>query len=523
MNPVPLYQQKTGIFGGAASTAHEGALSSRYRTSLPLIWFDSIRTQTPQTRRTLLSNGRYVFNNVPFIRPAFNELVRHTVPLRPRSLSTNREWAKTAQQKFATHARRLDYAGQMTFADMQRMVMISSIVDGDIGSALVSDSRGWPKSAKFGTGWPRVQLIRSHRIGGAYNNDPEISDGVKLDAYGEPISYRVFKNDCTYDADFQDVPARALRLVFKRLWPDQVRGLSLLSPAINEARDAKDLLDFEKVSNKKRTAIAGIVETDEEDPDVTQGGPFGDSATKSYTDASGNQIVGADGKPVARGAVIQQQFQGGEIPHMPRGWKFHELANDQPSTVWQGFLDTLIGFVVSTTDLPPEFLYNAGKISGPYARLIIQKVGRVIEEWQRIMVEQWLDDVWLYVIGGLIGAGELEPDPEWMLVAWQGPRSITIDVGREQAQDRADLFAGRRTEALDCGESGEDDNDHAAQLVIEAKRRVDSAVEVMTYANAKGAEMSFESAMQQIRANVQATGATPSAPQEPQQPTEGGK
>ncbi|MEY4403850.1 MAG: hypothetical protein RIR91_1885, partial [Verrucomicrobiota bacterium] len=49
---------------------------------------------------------------------------------------------------------------------------------------------------------------------------------------------------------------------------------------------------------------------------------------------------------------------------------------------------------------------------------------------------------WGYIIGQGIAAGELPDDPKWADTSWTTPKNVTVDAGRESANDRADVELG---------------------------------------------------------------------------------
>ena len=49
---------------------------------------------------------------------------------------------------------------------------------------------------------------------------------------------------------------------------------------------------------------------------------------------------------------------------------------------------------------------------------------------------------WGYIIGEGIAKGELPDDPKWNKVTWTTPKSVTVDAGRDAANDRNDVEMG---------------------------------------------------------------------------------
>ena len=70
------------------------------------------------------------------------------------------------------------------------------------------------------------------------------------------------------------------------------------------------------------------------------------------------------------------------------------------------------------------------------------KAARVFGKYQNVIIEQFCVPTWGYIIGQGIAAGELPDDPMWNEVSWTTPKSVTVDAGRDAANDRNDVEMG---------------------------------------------------------------------------------
>ena len=89
-----------------------------------------------------------------------------------------------------------------------------------------------------------------------------------------------------------------------------------------------------------------------------------------------------------------------------------------------------------------EFVNDPSKIGGASVRLITAKAARVFGKYQAMLIEQLCKPTWGYIIGQGIADGELPDDPKWNVTSWTTPKSVTVDAGREAANDREDLRLG---------------------------------------------------------------------------------
>jgi hypothetical protein len=81
-------------------------------------------------------------------------------------------------------------------------------------------------------------------------------------------------------------------------------------------------------------------------------------------------------------------------------------------------------------------------LNGPGVRLVIAKMDRIASRHQTILIDNVCNPTWGYVIGDAIARGELPDIEGWEKHSWTTPKRITVDAGREAANDRADVEMG---------------------------------------------------------------------------------
>jgi capsid protein len=132
---------------------------------------------------------------------------------------------------------------------------------------------------------------------------------------------------------------------------------------------------------------------------------------------------------------------GGKLIVLEPGESMTSFQSARPNATFSGFLAALERDI-SQGVLPYEFVGDSSKLGGATVRLITAKAGRVFSKYQTIMIENFCVPTWGYIIGQGIAAGELPDDPDWNRVSWTTPKSVTVDAGREAANDRADVEMG---------------------------------------------------------------------------------
>jgi hypothetical protein len=169
-------------------------------------------------------------------------------------------------------------------------------------------------------------------------------------------------------------------------------------------------------------------------------------------------------------------FIGGKILALAPGERLESFVSNRPNQTFNGFIEYLVRDSVAGV-LPYEFIYDPSAASGASMRLITAKADRVFQHLQQVLINRFLTPVWGYVIGSKIASGELPSCEYWNKVLWTTPKRVTVDAGRDAAQNRADIELGIKTIGENCLEEGE----HFSQLVrrraIEAKMMKDAAKE----------------------------------------------
>ena len=131
---------------------------------------------------------------------------------------------------------------------------------------------------------------------------------------------------------------------------------------------------------------------------------------------------------------------GGKLAVLEPGESLGSLESKRPNGNFVSFLKA-IQSDISRGSIPYEFI-NPSEAGGSALRLIAAKSDRVFSRWQTILIERFIIPIYRYVIGTKIANGELPDSPDWWKVSCTTPKRLTIDAGRDAAQDRADVELG---------------------------------------------------------------------------------
>lgn len=439
--PAPPARRSSS--GGSQMQAGGGGYYEALRTSsdrtpmVPASVYAGIRAVSWGGERVRISAlSRALYDNGGFVGLAVNQIAFYSVPIIPQADSAKPDWNNKAELWFSDWARRADFYGRacIDFWSMQTLICQALDLDGDIGTL-----------ATFESGFPQIQLVEGWKIGAiAPPDDPGLIDGVRMDRKGRVVGYEI-------DSDGKPIPVPAANMMLVRdpCITSPLRGMSPLRRGMNDMRDLRDILGFEKLGVKHNSSLLGVIEggfLDEE-----HGFNLGDSDEKPVE--VGESSVG-DPHTEGEKSLSRADMLGGDIPAVPDGKKFKRVESNRPNAGFTDFLDSLASQFVAGLDIPPAFFLDT-KRTGPNQRAVNGKAQRKFDQRQDVMV-QFVEWVWVRVIGWAIQMGELDAPDGWWRIKAQRPARITIDAGRESREEREDVGRALMTRQEHYGNRSKD-------------------------------------------------------------------
>ena len=440
----------------AAPGYFEALRQSPDRTPVPSMDMQFRSALRSLNRQSLAALGSYLYDNNGAVSYAVDTIANYSVPVRPQAASPNPEWNKQADAYIREWFKRADFTGRFHFDMLQRIICKAVDVDGDIGVMMTSEN-----------GFPQVQLVEGWRIGARMIKDEYTVDGVRIDKKGRVLGFLLgdYMEDRqasrTTQKNYEFVSANEMRLVYD---PDRFcsyRGLTPIRRGSNDIRDAQDIKAFEKTAVKIGSALAAVLETN----GVVEEDVWGND-TGNGTTLTGNA------PPVDATAQEKKltlaELLGGDIPVLDEGQKLQQLSNNRPGDRVIDFMMSLTGCFVQGLGLPPAFFLDE-KLTGPNQRAVNGKAQRCFDRKQEMMamLVEW---IWPRVIGDAIANGLLPSQENFEVIEWQGPASVSIDAGRESAQEREDVHSGLMTR-----------QEHFSKRSLNWKRETDQGMSEIEY------------------------------------------
>jgi capsid protein len=402
---------------------------------------DARQDLNASTRSQMVAISRWAVRNSPIYNQMVNELVMVVVGngLVAQSACANPESAAAYESYFRDFSKRCDITGRLSLGKVFQMWMGAGLfVDGDIFTAKV-----------YKDGKPRLQVLESHRVGNpAFDTNSAVSDGVYLGSMGEVIGYNVISDN---EARDNFVEASSMIHIVDLDRASSVRGFPVAQSSLNSVRDQLEVFSLEVRACRDSADYTRVLKK--------QGGVLTDDPAEAIS---------------GRGKTCQDiaNEMGGKTLVLDVNESFEQFINSRPSPAWVGMMKAIERDIVKV--LPYEYVSDASSIGGVAVRLIASKVSRIADHYQQIIKEGG-QEIWDWVIADGIAKGELPEEPDFNRTTWTTPRDVTVDAGREAAQDRADLQMGLTTASAILAKKGMDYDDVVATRVREMRGLVEAA------------------------------------------------
>lgn len=402
---------------------------------------DARKELNTSDRITMMAKSRWAERNSPTYKQVLDEVVLITIgdELIGQSGADNAETAKLHNIYFANFCKSADITKRFTFGQVQKLCLRSCLGDGDVF-----------KVNTFANGRPKVQIIEAHRVGSPRDYyDSSCIDGVFLGKYGEVVGYNVYTDDTVKN---RFISSESMTHVVELDRASGVRGLPIMQSSLGSTQDQLEIFGLEVRAVRDSADSTLILKK--------QGGVLQDDAAQAFAGNGGTCDK------------IASQM-GGKLLVVDTNESFEQLVNMRPSPAWLGMMKAIERDIVKL--LPVEYVCDPSGITGPAIRLIAAKVSRCAAKWQNLIIDTVCDNTWDYVIAWGIKNNEIPDDPNFNRKTWITPRDITVDAGREAAQDRADLIAGLTTAQAILGKKGMTHDDVVATRVREMSSIVEAA------------------------------------------------
>ena len=399
-------------FGGSYSGWQSTMFSNSRRAIFGQAPGDLRQDLTPWNRMAMIRKCRWAERNSGLFKQILNDMVLYSVGdgIKAQSHASTPEMQEVYEAYFAERAKRIDITNRFSFYQAQAILLRGMIRDGDSFAAKVRNASGEAK----------LQLMEAHRVGDPLDEVtviPGIHDGIIYGPYGEYTAVNVYKSD----GSNRQILAQSMMHVVDHEYASGCRGVPLLQSSINSIQDEMEILALEKQAVKDNGDVVRTIQKQGGVLDQDTANELGALNVPSYTSIANTM--------------------GGKLLVLDQGESMSSFQSNRPNSTFVGFLAALERDIAQGV-LPYEFVGDSSKLGGATVRLVTAKAARIFSKYSGIIIEQFCVPTWGYIIGQGIAAGDIPDDPHWNRVSWTTPKSVTVDAGREAANDRADVEMG---------------------------------------------------------------------------------
>jgi lambda family phage portal protein len=284
----------------------------------------------PEVRRTLRQRSRYEIANNSYAKGIVQMLANDTIGTGPRLqiLSNDEPWNNEVETAFA------DWCEAVKLPAKLRLMRVARCQDGE-SFAILSTNPKLPNDVTMD-----VRVIEADRVarGLHWAEDDRTVDGIRFDAYGNPLSYRVLKyhpGDTQYAVDGEAiiVPAEYMLHIFRADRPGLHRGIPELAAALPLFAQLR----------RYNLAVLSAAEA------------AADFAAILYTDAP------PDGESESLEALDSISLERNMMLTVPAGWKMAQLDSKQPTATHGEFVKIIL------SEIARSVVSTYGTIAGDFS------------------------------------------------------------------------------------------------------------------------------------------------------------
>lgn len=408
---------------------------------------------TDKVQRDLIkARARYLENNSDIAAAAVNGIVRNVVGtgIKPQARTPDEALNQQIEALWMewTRPKNCDVTEQQGFYELQGLLLRRQIYDGEIFIKKVYDRRAAVPL--------KLQVIKSDLLSQYLLYAPKtnniIRSGVELDEHLKPLAYWIDKKSpdgyVMYDPD--RVAAKDVIHLWHRTQPDQVRGMSYLTPIIKRVKDMQDYLDAETMAARIAACFSLFITT------TGGAGSIGRGWKKD-----------AEGKPL-------QRIRPGMITHLAPGESVTPASPSRGTTNAKDFISVEQRLAGAGLGLSYELMSrDFTKSSFSAARQGMLEDLKTFKPMQDYLATHLCQPVYEEFMDAAVLAGRLRIPDYWanraayVAADWIRPGQAWIDPASEVKADISAIQNGGKTLAQWCAERGYDWREQLQQMALE--------------------------------------------------------
>lgn len=441
--------QRAKLIWRLLSGHYEGAQYVPYRSTLPGARAqDAKKDLSPRDRIALMEKARYFERNNALVNRICDLFETYVVGpgIQFFPASSDVEWNVRAKVYIDGWKPWADLGSLQGFDTLQSTIARALVIDGEIFVVLTSGT----------SGFPRIQLLESHRCATPPDKIAQegktIVDGVGIDRLGRPVGYWFTELDQSGGPlRYRFVDAPSIVHVFEPGRTAQYRGVTMLYPCMRDLHDLDDLQFLEMKAARDAAEITNVLQT-------ASGG-----LTTQQLIALGGEVPST----TQTKENLDATFVGGRNLVLGETDKFAQFKNERPSVVTREFWDELSNRVCQGVGIPLQIVDPSSQQGTTFRAAVDSSAA-----WFRCRCEALsvhLTRIIHYVLGFGINTDVNLADPpaDWIRLQSRPPRALCVDLNRNSYANVNDLAAGLVTMETLQGEQGRDWRREITQRAVE--------------------------------------------------------
>lgn len=423
---MSLYNFFQGLFGkGTSGYEVEDRVETDQMPHVPRPQVAS-KELTPFTRSNILGQSRYYYRNDGTLKELVNNLALYSVGsgINVQPMTQNHEFNKHAAKLFSQWWKRPEITGRYSGRQVLNFISRTYDVDGEIFII---------KTFEPNTGEPMLQLVEAQQVKNPDNMEG-FESGIKFDEHGRPIEYCIE----LLNGEHKIIPAGSVIHLFNAERASSIRGISTFAQLLPLTNQRTELLDLTIQKARQEAKFVNALEQTSNDETI--------SAQDYLNNVNdGDEMSKAEEQMLFESAQRVSGTIGGTTVSLPSGMTIKQLSNNTPGNTYLGFAEQLLK--LSSCGLMPYGFADPSNLTGVSVRMVIAKAARVISERQDIICEV-MSQIYQYFIACAVSQGLIEVPDEiqsnMFAVAWQCPKAVTVDYGKDEKTDLMLLQSGAK-------------------------------------------------------------------------------
>ena len=400
----------------------------------------------PGVRKTVRDRARYVVANCPYAKSMLDTFVTHVVgPW--ASVSFPRGGVPEAKREEIVDA--FDaWAMATDFWEKVKTLLRAKVTDGEAFATFSTDKAIVGAMNRVTLNVHPIECDRVESYTEQITKENEY-DGIRFDANGHPTEYRILKYHPGDYRMFKNIARRAGDWVkasqvihyFDSIRPEQVRGISDFVSALDIPALQKSYRASVVDSAINAASISGVLTTDQvpecfDDDDTAIG--------KCAMDIKPNTVF---------------RTQRGSLVTLPEGWKLQQLNAEQPTSLYDGFVRSLIAEMAACLSMPVNIaMCDSSQHNFASAKLDHMTYGDKIAAVRSVLAVKVLDRVFFAWLDEYAAINPMDARTIAALhrTEWLFKESQNSDVMKDASADNTRLMNGTATFESICAKNGVD-------------------------------------------------------------------